>query len=129
MYPTSRLSLGLSLLASLGPFLGSPLIAAETYSPGPDSQVKAGVPQGELVKYDFAASKIFPGTTRNVTIYIPKQYDPAKPACVFVDQDGVQFNAPTVFAGTFGATTSTIGTRPMRDSPVRSRWTSNGSFG
>ena len=97
MYPTSRLSLGLSLLASLGLFLGSPLIAAETYSPGPDSQVKAGVPQGELVKYDFAASKIFPGTTRNVTIYIPKQYDPAKPACVFVDQDGVQFNAPTVF--------------------------------
>ena len=27
----------------------------------------------------------------------PKQYDPAKPACLYVSQDGVQFNAPAVF--------------------------------
>jgi len=28
---------------------------------------------------------------------VPKQYDPAKPACLFVNQDGIQFNAPAVF--------------------------------
>jgi len=28
---------------------------------------------------------------------VPKQYDPAKPACVYVNQDGVQYNAPAVF--------------------------------
>ncbi|HTW95883.1 MAG TPA: hypothetical protein VMD30_13855, partial [Tepidisphaeraceae bacterium] len=48
-------------------------------------------------KYIFASSKIFPGTTRTYRIYVPAQYNPAKPACLFVDQDSVQFNAPAVF--------------------------------
>ncbi len=55
------------------------------------------VPKGELIKFPFAESKIFPGTTRDVSVYVPKQYDPAKPACVYVNQDGVQYNAPAVF--------------------------------
>lgn len=74
-----------------------PAIAADDYAPHPDAVVQPGVPQGELIKLTFAASKIFPGTTRNVTLYVPKQYDPAKPACVYVNQDGVQNNAPVVF--------------------------------
>jgi len=75
----------------------SRLGAADEYPTHPDSVVQAGVPQGELMKFTFADSKIFPGTTRNVTVYVPKQYDPAKPACVHVNQDGVQNNAPVVF--------------------------------
>lgn len=55
------------------------------------------VPQGEVLKFTFEQSKIFPGTTRDVWVYVPKQYDPATPACVHVNQDGVQFNAPKVF--------------------------------
>jgi gluconolactonase len=55
------------------------------------------VPQGEVTKYTFDQSKIFPGTTREYWVYVPKQYDPAKPACVHVNQDGVQYNAPAVF--------------------------------
>lgn len=70
---------------------------ADEYPPGPDSRVQDGVPQGELIRYEFTGSKIFPGTTREVVLYIPRQYDPAKPACVYVNQDGVQFEAPTVF--------------------------------
>jgi gluconolactonase len=66
------------------------------YVPGPDSLPQAGVPKGELIKFDFAQSKVFPGTSRHVAVYVPRQYDPAKPACVYVDQDGVQFSAPTV---------------------------------
>jgi gluconolactonase len=55
------------------------------------------VPKGDVMKLSFASSKIFPGTTRDVWIYVPKQYDPATPACVHVNQDGIQFNAPAVF--------------------------------
>ena len=54
-------------------------------------------PKGEIIKYTFDQSRIFPGTTREVSIYVPKQYDPAKPACVYVNQDGVQYKAPEVF--------------------------------
>jgi gluconolactonase len=73
------------------------LRAADDYVPGPDSKVQEGVPQGELIKFEFAATRIFPGTTRTVTVYVPKQYDPAKPACVYVNQDALQWNANTVF--------------------------------
>lgn len=62
-----------------------------------DSKPHDHVPKGELIKFEFAQSKIFPGTTREVTIYVPKQYDGSKPACVYVNQDGVQWNAPVVF--------------------------------
>jgi gluconolactonase len=53
--------------------------------------------KGEIIKYTFEQSKIFPGTSREVSIYIPAQYDPAKPACVYVNQDGIQYKAPEVF--------------------------------
>ncbi len=55
------------------------------------------VPKGEIAKYTFEQSNIFPGTTRDYWIYIPAQYDPNKPACVHVNQDGIQFKAPEVF--------------------------------
>jgi gluconolactonase len=55
------------------------------------------IPKGETKQYTFAASKVFPGTTRSYTIYVPKQYDGKTPACVYVNQDGVQYNAPAVF--------------------------------
>jgi sugar lactone lactonase YvrE/enterochelin esterase-like enzyme len=54
-------------------------------------------PKGEVTKYSFEQSKIFPGTVRDYWVYVPKQYDPAKPACVYVNQDGVQYKAPEVF--------------------------------
>jgi sugar lactone lactonase YvrE/enterochelin esterase-like enzyme len=52
------------------------------------------VPKGEIKKYTFTSSKIFPGTVRDYWVYVPKQYDPAKPACVYVGQDGIGFKAP-----------------------------------
>jgi sugar lactone lactonase YvrE/enterochelin esterase-like enzyme len=54
-------------------------------------------PQGEAMQFTFEQSKIFPGTVRDYWVYVPKQYDPAKPACVYVNQDGIQYNAPAVF--------------------------------
>ena len=78
--------------------LASPVLRAETDTPlTEDSKPHDGVPKGELLKFQLEGSKIFPGTVREVTVYVPKQYDPAKPACVYVNQDGVQWNAPVVF--------------------------------
>ncbi len=73
------------------------LHGADDYPPGPDSKKQPGVPEGEVLKFTFDRSKIFPGTTREYWVYVPKQYDPAKPACVYVNQDSVQWNAPVVF--------------------------------
>ena len=58
---------------------------------------QAGVPKGEMLKFVFNKSKIFPGTTREYWVYVPTQYNPASPACVYVNQDGIQWKAPTVF--------------------------------
>jgi sugar lactone lactonase YvrE/enterochelin esterase-like enzyme len=55
------------------------------------------VPKGDVSHYTFDHSKIFPGTVRDYWVYVPKQYDPAQPACVYVGQDGIGFNAPAVF--------------------------------
>ncbi len=52
----------------------------EMYPLGPDSQVKPGVPQGTITKYEWSNSKIFPGTTRDYWTYVPAQYNSSKPA-------------------------------------------------
>src|SRR5439155_16939923 len=51
----------------------------------------------EVSKYTFEQSKIFPGTTREYWVYVPKQYDPAKPSPFMVFQDGIQYSTPVVF--------------------------------
>jgi len=63
------------------------LVAADDYKLGPESQVQDGVPHGEVTHYSWS-SRIFPGTLRDYWVYVPKQYDQAKPACVMVFQDG-----------------------------------------
>ncbi len=65
--------------------------AAETYTHGPDSIRQPEVPKGTVTKHQFNDSKIYPGTTRDYHIYVPAQYDPAKPACVMIFQDGNGF--------------------------------------
>ena len=67
------------------------------YAPGPDSQAQPGIPKGEVLKFSFEDSKVFPGTYRDYWVYVPAQYSPDKPACVYINQDGVQWNAPVVF--------------------------------
>lgn len=70
---------------------------ADPYAPGPDSKPQPGVPKGEVLAFTFDRSRLFPGTFRDYWVYIPAQYTPDKPACVYVNQDGIQWNAPTVF--------------------------------
>jgi len=62
-------------------------LAAE-FPLGADSLPQPGVPQGRVEKFTHAASRIYPGTVRDVWIYVPAQYDPATPAAVMIVQDG-----------------------------------------
>ncbi len=83
----------------------APLPAAdEDYVPGPDAMVKEGVPQGKVTQHTLKGSTIFPGTERDYWVYVPAQYDAAKPACLMVFFDGGgfvsdkgAFRVPTVF--------------------------------
>ena len=62
-----------------------------THSPAQVSAASPGapVPKGIVTKYAFNQSKIFPGTERDYWVYVPQQYDPARPACLYVGQDGI----------------------------------------
>jgi gluconolactonase len=72
-------------------------IPAENYPEDSASIEQKGVPKGEIMKFTFDNSKIYPGTWREYWVYVPSQYRPDKPACVYVNQDGIQWKAPTVF--------------------------------
>lgn len=74
-----------------------PQMQSVAFPEDPASVEQPGVPKGEILKLSFHTSRIFPGTTREYWVYVPAQYDPSKPACVYVNQDGIQWKAPTVF--------------------------------
>lgn len=71
--------------------------ATELYPLDSASREQVGVPKGEILKRTFQDSKRFPGTRRDYWIYVPAQYRSDKPACVYVNQDGIQWKAPIVF--------------------------------
>jgi len=87
----------LSLLILVMPVCLLAQIPAEHYPFDSATVEHPGVPKGEVIKFVFKDSKIFPGTVRNYWLYIPKQYDASKPACVYVAQDRVIHNTPVVF--------------------------------
>jgi gluconolactonase len=85
------------LVWTLSPVPGFAQAPAEKYPVDSASTEQPGVPKGELLKFTFSSSHIFPGTWREYWVYIPAQYRPETPACVYVNQDGIQWKAPVVF--------------------------------
>jgi enterochelin esterase family protein len=81
---------GSALLALV---LASPAArAADDYPLGPDSMRQAGVPQGRVEgPFVFKSPKLFASTVRQYWVYVPAQYDAAKPAAVMVFQDGHKY--------------------------------------
>ena len=87
---------------------------------------------------------MFADTVRNYWVYVPKQYDPAKPACVMVFQDGHayvdehgDFRVPMVFDNLIAKKEMPVtigifidpGQRRRHKSPAGTRWkASNRSF-
>ncbi len=67
---------------------------AETYQHGPDSQVQ-DVPHGSVTQHQWLSSKVYPGTKRRYSVYVPAQYDGKSPAALMVVQDGHAFEGTT----------------------------------
>jgi enterochelin esterase family protein len=53
-----------------------------------------GVPKGTFVGPTTLPSKAYPGTQHTYYVHVPAQYDPAKPACLMVFNDGQAFMDP-----------------------------------
>jgi enterochelin esterase-like enzyme len=64
---------------------------ADDYTLGPDSMPQAGVPKGQVLGPLELKSQIFENTVRQYWIYVPAQYDAARPAAVTVFQDGHKY--------------------------------------
>jgi gluconolactonase len=72
-------------------------VSNKSYPYEPASKTSSDVPKGEILKFMYKNSKLYPGTVRSYWVYVPKEYQPEKPACLYVCMDGIMFNAPTVF--------------------------------
>jgi len=69
---------------------------------GPDSLPQPNIPRGTLTSHRHTGTIAFPNVSRDWTLYVPAQYDAARPAHLVVFQDARfylsdDFNAPAVF--------------------------------
>lgn len=97
----SAVAMGVAAIGSINLVFGS-----DNYQLGPDSLPQDGVPRGTVTKHSWTNSTVYPGTERDFWIYVPAQYDAARPAALMVFQDGAgyvnlatngQWRVPTVF--------------------------------
>lgn len=75
-------------LALLISFMAIYSLHSQGYTFGEDSKKQDNVPVGTVIKYTFNTSKVYPGTTRDYWVYVPKQDTPDKPACLMIFNDG-----------------------------------------
>jgi hypothetical protein len=52
--------------------------------------------RGEVLKFQLDESYIYPGTQREILVYVPQQYTGEHPACLLVCMDGILYDATTV---------------------------------
>ena len=68
--------------------LFSTMSAADEFNPDHlDRNVQPGVSHGKIKTGVYEDSKIFPGTRRDYSVYIPAQYTGDTPACLMVFPD------------------------------------------
>ena len=72
------------------------------YTLGPDSTVQDGTPRGTLTQHHWISTAIYPGVERDYWVYVPRQYDGSRPACLMIFQDaqlylGPEANIPVAF--------------------------------
>ncbi len=63
------------------------------YELGPDSLPHDDAPKGTVTNHSWTG-ETFEGTTREYSVYVPKQYDGTQPACLMVFQDGHAYVDP-----------------------------------
>ena len=61
------------------------------YKLGPDSMKQEGVPEGRFDGPKVIPSEAYPGTQHTYWVYVPAQYDPAKPTALMIFNDGQAF--------------------------------------
>lgn len=60
-----------------------------TLTPLEGATLPSNMPRpGTIHELTLEQSRLFPGTRRTVTVFVPAQYDGSRPACVYVRQDG-----------------------------------------
>ena len=81
-------------------FLSCTLFAQQAYNiaaPYDPATVKVEEDQrGEVIKFVMNESLRYPGTEREVLVYVPQQYRDSAPACLLVCMDGILYDATTV---------------------------------
>lgn len=50
----------------------------------------------EIIKGTLKSKLYYPGTERDIQVYVPDAYDASSPACLYVGLDGILCNAPNV---------------------------------
>ena len=96
--------LALVALTLIVPVTAVAQVEPKRYELGVDSQRQDGVPRGDLTIHVWRSEQVYAGTVRRYWVYVPTQYDAAKPAALMVFQDGHayvsesgDFRVPTVF--------------------------------
>ena len=81
-------------------FFSCTLFAQQAYNiaaPYDPATVKVAEDQrGEVIKFVMNESLRYPGTEREVLVYVPQQYRDTAPACLLVCMDGILYDATTV---------------------------------
>ena len=90
----AMLSVALMLLAAA--HLGAQQVHNAKYPKDPAFAPLQKSDMGETITFTMENSKIYAGTSREITVYVPKEYTGKEPACLLVCLDGVLFNAITV---------------------------------
>ena len=90
----AMLSVALMLLAAA--HLGAQQVHNAKYPKDPAFASLQKSDMGETITFTMESSKIYAGTSREITVYVPKEYTGKEPACLLVCLDGVLFNAITV---------------------------------
>jgi enterochelin esterase family protein len=60
----------------------------------PEAVAKEGVTAGKIERFQWKSTGVYPGTIRNVSIYVPAQYKPDGSAALMVFQDGHSYVNP-----------------------------------
>jgi hypothetical protein len=71
-----------------------------TYADALEAKLPPDAPKGQMLNFSYTASTIYPGTERDVSVYVPSQYKGDRPACLYVKLDGrtwASWNEPAVF--------------------------------
>lgn len=82
----------------------APKYVEPEYPVPPEAVVQPEIAEGKIEHFQCKSTGVYPGTIRNVSVYVPANYDAAKPTALMVFQDGHaylgrkgDFKTPTVF--------------------------------